>query len=227
VVFSFCDLGLEPFGRARRVPSEGTWGFPVTLRNSGTIACRVRVASKPRYSLASGESVADRVPAAAPRGARPGTRAPIVLRASARDDVDAANDATTVRARVVGVGDSDVRKRGARGFSGVAGGGSGTRKRKPLRATRVDVALLRKQGEHCAWLRSARGGFKAGKPRAGAGCSGRQWVRAEGTRRWRLRLAEQLRRGRYVVFSRVTIAAVFPEARFSTADRNRVEFRVG
>jgi len=224
VVFSFCDLGLRP---ARRVPSEGAWGFPVTLRNSGTIACRVRVASKPRYSLASGESVADRVPAAAPPGARPGTRETLVLRASATGDVDAANDSAMVRARVVGVGDSDVLKRGARGFSGAASGGSGTQKRKPLRPKRVDVALLRKGSGRCAWLRSPRGGFRAGKPRAGGGCGGRRWVRAEGTRHWRLRLAERLPPGRYMVFSRVTIAAGFPEARFSAADRNRVEFRVG
>jgi hypothetical protein len=227
VVFSFCDLGLEPVGRRHRVPSEGAWGFPVTLRNSGTIPCRIRIASKPRYSLAGGESVADRVPGRAPRGARPGARARVILRAVARDDVDAANDVATIRARVVGVGDSEVRRYGALGFSGRATGGSGTRKQRPLRLERVDVAVMRKRGDGCAWLRSARGGFKAGRPRTGSGCGGRRWIRASGTARWRLRLGERLPPGRYVAFSRATIAARYAEARFSAGDRNRVEFRVG
>ena len=67
----------------------------------------------------------------------------------------------------------------------------------------------------------------SGKPRGGGGCTGRRWLRADGTRRWRLRLGKALRPGRYVLFSRATIRAGFAEARFSAADRNRVEFRVG
>jgi hypothetical protein len=226
VVFSFCDLQLEPAGRARRVPSEGRWGFPITLRNLGTIPCGVRVASKPRYELASGASVADRAPAAAPPGAGPGARATVVLRAAAAGDVDRANDAATIRARVVGVGDSDVRRHGARGFAGTARGGSGTRKRKPLRPVRVHVAVVRTSAKGCAWLRSARGGFKAGSPGGPAGCTGRRWVRADGAERWKLRLGKRLPPGRYVVFSRVTIAAGFAEARFSETDGNRTAFRL-
>ena len=149
-----------------------------------------------------------------------------MLRAAAASDVDRANDSASIRARVVGVGDSDVRRHGARGFAGTASAGSGLAKRKPLRPARVHVAVLRTSAKGCAWLRSARGGFKAGSPRAGGGCSGRRWVRADGARRWRLRLAERLPAGRYVVFSRVTIRAAFAEARFSEADGNKQPFQL-
>ncbi len=226
VVFSYCDLGLAPAGRLRGVPSEGSARFPVSIRNAGTIPCRVRIASKPQYQLGAGQSVADRVPAAAPPGARPGSTVAVELRARAEGDVDAANNAATVHATVVGVGDSEVRAHGARRFAGTARRGSGTLKRKQLRPARVDVAVLREGVKQCAWLRSASGRFTAGKPRAGGGCTGRRWVRASGTRHWRLRLETTLRRGRYVVFSRTTIAAGFAEARFSAADGNRVGFRV-
>jgi hypothetical protein len=226
VVFSFCDLALAPAGHPRGVPSEGTAGFPVSLRNSGTIACRVRIASKPQYQLGAGQGVADRVPAAAPPGARPGTTVAVRLHATATGDVDAANDAATVQAAVVGVGDSDIRAHGARRFAGTARRGSGALKRKLLRPSRVDVSLLRKGTERCAWLRSASGRFRAGTPRAGGGCTGRRWVGTKGTRHWRLRLAKRLAPGRYVLFSRARIGAGFVEARFSAADRNRVEFRI-
>jgi hypothetical protein len=198
----------------------------VSLRNAGTIACRVRIAAKPRYRLGAGQSVADRVPVAAPPGARPGTTVAVRLHASAAGDVDAANDATTVRAAVVGVGDSDIGTEGARGFAGTARRGSGALKRKLLRPSRVDVALMRKGTERCAWLRAQSGRFRAGTPRAGGGCTSRRWVRADGTRHWRLRLAKRLAPGRYVLFSRTRIAAGFVEARFSAADRNQVRFLV-
>jgi len=199
----------------------------VSLRNSGTIACRVRIASKPQYPLGAGQSVADRVPVAAPPGARPGMTVAVRLHAAAAGDVDAANDAATVQAAVVGVGDSAIGAHGARRFAGTARRGSGALERKLLRPSRVDVSLLRKGTERCAWLRSASGRFRAGTPRAGGGCTGRRWVRAKGTRDWRLRLAKRLAPGRYVLFSRTRIAAGFVEARFSAADGNRVEFRVG
>ena len=177
VVFSFCDVRLEPVGRAGAVPSEGKRRFPVTLRNSGTIACRVRIGSKPPYSVAAGQSVADRVPAGALRGARPGARVAVVLAAGATDDVNLADNAATVRPVVVGVGDSDVRRAGARGFSGTARRGSGPLAPKRLRPARVHVALLRTGAGGCAWLRSARGSFEPGNSapaaaaRGGAGCA--------------------------------------------------------
>ncbi len=123
VVFSFCDLALQPVGRAGAIPTEGRRRFDVTLRNRGTTACRVRIGSRPAYSLATGQSVSDRIAARAPRGAKPGTRVPVVLRARATDDVNAADNAVTVSPSVVGVGDSDVRKHGARGFSGIGAQG--------------------------------------------------------------------------------------------------------
>ena len=226
VVFSFCDLALEPIGRAGAIPTEGRRRFPVNLRNGGTTSCRVRIGSKRPYSLASGQSASDRVAVAAPRGARPGARVAVVLRAGATDDVDAANNAVTVSPIVVGVGDSDVRRHGRRGFSGIARKGAGTLEPKRLRPARVHVALLRKGAKSCSWLRSSRGTFSKGRAAADGSCSGRRWVRAKGAKRWRVRLARALPPGRYVLFSRVTIGAGFPEARFSAKDRNRVEFRV-
>ena len=218
VVFSFCDLALAPVGRAGAIPTEGRRRFVVTLRNTGTTACRVRIGSKPTYSLPSGQSAADRVPARAPRGARPGTRVQVVLRAGATGDVNPANNAATVSPTVIGVGDSDVRRHGARGFSGIARNGTGAVDAKRLRPARVHVALMRKGGKSCSWLKSARGTFGR--------CGARRWVRAKGTRHWRLRLAQALPPGRYVLFSRTTIGAGFSEASFSAKDRNRVEFRI-
>ena len=226
VAFSFCDLALRPIGRAGAIPTEGRRRFPVNLRNGGTISCRVRIGSKRPYSLASGQSASDRVAVAAPRGARPGSRVPVVLRAGAIDDVNASDNAATVSPSVVGVGDSDVRRRGARGFSGSARKGRGTLAPKRLRPARVHVALLREGAKSCSWLSSARGGFTTRKPGAGGACTTRRWVRAKGTNHWRLRLAKALPPGRYVLFSRATIGAGFPEARFSAGDRNRIEFRV-
>ena len=165
--------------------------------------------------------------ARAPSGARVGTQAPVALRASATGDVNAANDAATVQALVVGVGDSDVRGHGALRFSGTARGGTGTLAPKRLRPSRVDVAVLRRGGAGCGWLRSRRGDFAAGRPLAAGDCTGRRWVRATGRRRWRVELAQRLPAGRYVLFSRTTIDAGMAEARFSKADRNRVAFRVG
>jgi hypothetical protein len=226
VVFSFCDLTLEPVGRAGAIPTEGVRRFPVTLRNRGTIGCSVRIGSKPPYTLAPARSVADRVAARAPRGARPRTRVRVLLQAGAAGDVEPGNNAAAVSPVVVGVGDSDIRQYGARGFSGTARKGAGTLAADRLRVEHVDVALLRKGAKKCAWLRSPRGSFKAGEARAGGGCKGRRWVRAKGTKSWRLRLGERLPPGRYVLLSRATIGAGFGEARSSAADRNRVEFRI-
>ena len=104
VAFSFCDLALQPIGRAGAIPTEGRRRFPVNLRNGGTTSCRVRIGSKRPYSLASGQSASDRVAVAAPRGAEPGTRVAVVLRAGATDDVNASDNAATVSPSVVKVG---------------------------------------------------------------------------------------------------------------------------
>jgi len=127
---------------------------------------------------------------------------------------------------VVRVGDSRVRRAGARRLSGTATKGAGPLRAAALRPSRVHVAILRRSGKRCRWLTSARGRFTSRKAGPGGSCPSPRWVAAAGTRRWRLRLAKALPRGAYVVFSRVTIGAGFREARFSTRDGNRVALRV-
>jgi hypothetical protein len=226
VLFSFCDVVVSAVGRPGSVPSEGRRRFPVSLRNTGTSPCRVRIGGRSAYQLAAGQSAADRVPAGAPRGAAAGARVRVVLRAPASDDVAPASNEVAVNPRVVGVGDSDVRGHGPRGFSGVARKGQGALPARRLRPAAVHVALLRKGAKRCAWLRSPAGTFAERRTGAKGGCGRPRWVRAEGTTAWRLRLARALPAGRYVLRSRVTIGAGFPEARFSAADRNRVEFTI-
>jgi hypothetical protein len=227
VVFSYCDLALRRVGGAGAIPTEGTRRFELSLRNAGTASCRVRVGSRAPYVLRRGQSVSDRLAVAAPARARPGTRTAVVLRVLAQDDVNPGDNAVTVRPTVVKVGDSDVRRRGARGFSGTARGGVGDLAATRLRPARVHVALLRKGGKGCSWLSSTRGGFTKRSPGADRECDTPRWIRADGTRSWRFKLRRRLARGRYVVYSRVTIRAGFPEARFSSGDRNRIAFRVG
>lgn len=227
VVFSYCDLAVERVGAAGAIPTEGARRFELALRNKGTATCQVRVGSKPPYQLPRGRPASDAVAVAAPAGARPGTRAAVVLRASAPDDVDAANNAVTVSPEVVGVGDSDLRSWGARRFAGTARRGAGDLAASRLRPARVDVAVLREGGRRCSWLSSAHGTF-AHAPRDRDGdCRRPRWLRADGTTSWRLALRRSLAPGSYVVYSRTTIRAGFPEARFSAKDRNRIRFTIG
>jgi hypothetical protein len=86
----------------------------------------------------------------------------------------------------------------------------------------VHVAIQR-GGKRCSWLASKRGTFTRAKP----ACGRPRWLRAEGATHWRFALRRSLAPGHYVVFSRATIGAGFPEARFSSKDRNRIAFDVG
>jgi len=52
------------------------------------------------------------------------------------------------------------------------------------------------------------------------------WVKAKGTKAWRLQLKQRLPKGRYTLFSRAVLANGLPEGKFSTGDHNRVSFRV-
>jgi hypothetical protein len=87
----------------------------------------------------------------------------------------------------------------------------------------VELAIQRVRGKRCSWLASASG--RRFTP--GSCTTARTWVRAAGTRSWRLELDRPLPPGRYVAYSRATIAAGFREGSFTGADRNRIAFRVG
>jgi hypothetical protein len=85
--------------------------------------------------------------------------------------------------------------------------------------TQVHVAV-RRLGGGCRWLASRKGRFGKGR------CNRPVWLRAAGTRRWSFALPGGLPRGRYVLYSRATIAAGgFREASFSARDRNRIVFQ--
>jgi hypothetical protein len=224
VVFEYCDVGARLAGAPGAIPTEGKRRFEVVLRNAGTAPCRVRVGSGSPYVIQPGRSASDHVAVAAPRGARVRARVNLTLRASAEDDVRPADNSVTVAPTVVRVGDSAIRRATSRSMSGTASKGLGALRAASLRPARVDVAVLRADGRRCSWLRSSRGGFLRSTSRAA--CASPRWIRASGTTKWRLALRAALPAGRYVVFSRATIKAGFPEARFTRADGNRVPLRV-
>jgi hypothetical protein len=230
VVFSYCDVNLSRAGGSGLVPNEGSRSFEFSIRNEGTKPCRrthlsVGSGVRPRrgtesFTLQGGRSASEEI-AAVPAGPRRvGRRARMVFRAAAESDVEKANDSAVVSPLIVGVGDTNARRPSrARRFSGRAKGGRGPVSRRRLRVTRVHVAV-RRLGPGCRWLASRSGRLRKGR------CSRPVWVRAAGTRRWRLGLSRSLPRGRYELRSRATIAAGFREASFSARDRNRIVFRV-
>ncbi len=69
VVFSYCNLAVRGVGRAGLIPNEGRRSFELSLRNTGTAACRVRVGPSPPTRCA-----AARTPPIAWAAPRPGTR---------------------------------------------------------------------------------------------------------------------------------------------------------
>jgi hypothetical protein len=227
VVFSYCDLEVRAVGGAGAIPTEGTRRFELSLRNLGTATCRVRVGSGVPYPIAGGRSASDTLAVAAPARARPGTRVPVVLRASAAGDVEPANNAVRRSPQVVRVGDSNIVSWGSRRFAGTARRGAGDLSKRRLRPARVDVAVLRLGRKRCSWLSSSRGRFTTRRRGRDGDCDRPRWLRAAGTKNWRFALRNSLPAGRYAVSSRTTIRAGFPEARFSGKDRNRIRFRVG
>jgi hypothetical protein len=101
------------------------------------------------------------------------------------------------------------------------------------RATRhVEVAIVRATSgaraaaASCRVLAGRSGRLRAARVRAGR-CTEVTWVRASGTRRWRLRLARRLPSGTYVVYTRAVKADGTPERTFGARDGNRRVLRVG
>lgn len=228
VLFDFCDLTLRRVAGGTVLPNEGGARVSVLVRNAGTTSCsKVRLAAGERartfggggaYRLRPGRSADDDIRLGVAPGTRSGQRVGLrVVAAKVANEVD---DEIWVTPTIVRVGDSDIRGTGARGVRGSARGGSGRIAKGRLRVRRVEVAVRRLGGRGCRWLASTRATFRK------ASCSGRVWVRARGTRSWRLSLSRSLPRGRYVVYSRAVIRAGFPEASFSQRDRNRRTFTI-
>ena len=236
ILFRDCDLTLRRVGRAGWVPVEGSRRFEVTVRNVGTGPCRrVRigvaaggkvVGSPDTYTLASGRSVSDRISVAASRGGKLGERKTLRLRALATEDVDHRNDMLTLRPRLSGVGDSRIRSAGARRIAGTATRAPGPLDDRRRKVAAVDVAIVRKAGKRCLWLRSLEGRVHRSKAAKDGSCRGAVWLRAKGAARWSLALRRALPAGSYEVRSRAAIAAGFREGSFTDGDRNRVTFTV-
>jgi hypothetical protein len=139
--------------------------------------------------------------------------------------VNAGNDTASLTPLVVGVGDTNARAPGRQvtGFEGRARQGRGPVKPRRLRVTRVDIAVGR-LGGGCRWLASHAARFRNAGAARGRPCKPAVWLRARGTRRWRYSLNRGLPPGRYVLYTRATIAAGLREASFSARDRNRITF---
>lgn len=231
VRFAFCDAALRPVGSPSLIPSEGAATFEFSVRNRGTVACRrVRVSPTaggtatptPSFAVAAGRSVTDDVRVTARPPGAVGSRQTLTFALTSSHDLNAANDGATLVVRVVGVGDSAIGGlRGGRVLLGSATRGRGHLKARQLRVSRVDVAVRRVGG--CRWLAGVSGRLRTRTART---CDRPVWLRARGTRSWRLVLSRRLPAGRYLVRSRTTIGVGFREARFSGPDGNLRSFRV-
>ena len=231
VRFMFCDAALSFAGGRVILPSEGARSFDFDVRNTGTADCRrvhvalaggAAAAGRPdSYAVEAGRSATDSVAARLTGSPKPGTKATIRFRAVADGDAQAANDTASVTGTVAGVGDSDITRAGARSIAGRAKSGTRPLSAAQRRVASVRVAVQQLRGKRCASLASVRTGrFRA------LSCSRRIWLRASGTRSWRLRLAHALPPGRYVVLSRAVLHAGFSEARFSARDHNKIALSV-
>ena len=233
VKFQYCDARLSRAATVRAIPSEGPLRVPLLLSNGGTAPClRAGVgvaagghtlAAPPRATLDSGSEVdADTTIEVTPpkRGAKSAT---LRLRALAGDDADTSDD-LVITAPVAVVGDSAIRRAGARSVSGSATDGGGAASKTGRRVQAVSIAI-RQLGSRCRWL-AASGRIRSVSASAKTCAAHPIWLRAHGTRRWSLTLPRALAPGRYVVQSRATIAAGFSEGRFSSRDGNQRTLRV-
>jgi hypothetical protein len=236
VAFSFCDLRLVATGAPRFIGTEGTRLFGFTVRNAGTETCRgtridvsgaaARVARGARYTVPAGQSVTDEFELRLRRrAARPGQRALIGFTAVDAAELLPADNAVLSAPRVVFPGDTRARRpTGNRRFSGTASNGRARGVRAPmLRLARVEIAVRKAAGKTCRWLSSSAGDLHK-VPRSG--CDDPVWIRAKGTRDWRLRLRRKLPAGRYTLFTRAITRNGVTEGSFRFADRNMLRFRL-
>jgi hypothetical protein len=234
--FSYCDVAASRLNGGTEVPNEGRTFVEVQLRNTGTVPCPdVRAAMTGAFRLGSpfepfilrpGRAASDRFRLVAPRRARPGRDlAYAVTSTTAAEDLEPANNALALTARVVGVGDTNIRKLGRKLVSGTARAGRGSTDRRSVRVRRVEVAFQRVRKGRCQYLASVRGRLVT---------TGRNtkrcrpvWLRTKGTSRWKLalRLDRTLRSSRFIVTSRAVTRNGFAEDRFSARDRNKKSLR--
>ena len=70
-------------------------------------------------------------------------------------------------------------------------------------------------------------GTKKSKPNSKGVCDEPIWVKAKGKGKWKLKLKKkQLKKGKYVAYSRVTNKGGATEHSFTKKDKNRREFKV-
>jgi hypothetical protein len=108
------------------------------------------------------------------------------------------------------------------GTAGAGGAGARASQARPpqARIAKVEVAVARRTGSTCRWLRNARGRFTRGT------CDAPVWLRAKGTARFSYRVIKRLPRGHYLVFSRATNRGGASEGRFTAERRNRKALRL-
>lgn len=237
VTFSFCDLELKVATAPRVLGTEGGRRHRFALRNVGTAPCRAatvfaavpgrRLGVLATYPIAPGRRVTDVFDVGVVRGTRSGRPAPLKFGVSDVEDVRDDNNTAGTAPMVVRAGDTNARKpSGGRVFRGSSRPGSGRGVRKStLRVKSVEIAVLR-SGTGCRWLSSPRGDLQVVDAGPKRRCDAPVWVKARGTKQWRLELRRKLPAGRYTLFSRAVLANGVAEARFSRADHTRITFRV-
>jgi hypothetical protein len=100
-----------------------------------------------------------------------------------------------------------------------------TASENPTPVAEVQVAIVRTTSG-CQWLKSVNGGFKKEPSTNGACLTGPVWLRAQGTYKWRLRLASQLPKGKYTFFSRATDAGGFTEGLWGSSQGNTAQIKL-
>jgi hypothetical protein len=238
VTFTYCDLQLAISEQPSVLGTEGARRFAFTLRNLGTAACPgaqiatslpgVRSGVPAASTLGAGRAMTAEFDVGVVRGTKSGTRPLLAFTAQSADDVSTANNGAASTPLIVRPGDTNISRpgRGGRVFRGKAkpGAAKGVRK-KTLAVKRVEIAVLR-TGKGCKWLSSTAGELRTVDAGVGGKCDEMVWVRARGTKSWRVSLRKKLPTGRYTIFSRAVLANGLPEGKFSSGDRNRVRFRV-
>ena len=119
---------------------------------------------------------------------------------------------------------TDIPDANANPFSAIPAEGVPLFRGRAKAATAVDVAIRRDRAgagaaATCTWVRDIRSRL------ARRGCTEPPWLRASGTRSWRLRFARPLPRGSYTLLARARRPGLM-EISFSARDRNLVKFRV-